>query len=78
MWENIRGGRAYYTVVWDVFRDVAEVDNAEFFVKVDLVSDMAVPATSDSLNNSTSTGDGERIGSHISGFRRNCTTEGRN
>ena len=39
--KNIRGGRAYYTVIWDVFEDVAEVNNAEFFVKVDLVSDMS-------------------------------------
>jgi hypothetical protein len=39
--KNIRGGRAYYTVVWDVFEDVAEVNNAEFFVKVDLVSDLS-------------------------------------
>ena len=39
--ENIRGGRSFYTVVWDVFEDIDEVGNAEFFVKVDLVSDMS-------------------------------------
>lgn len=41
--ENIRGGRSYYTIEWDVFEDldVDEVGDAEFFVKVDLVSDMA-------------------------------------
>ena len=40
---NIRGGRPYYTIVWDVFKDVEEVGDVEFFVKVDLVSDLAVP-----------------------------------
>lgn len=39
--ENIRGGRSFYTVVWDVFEDIEEVGNAEFFVKVELVSDMS-------------------------------------
>ena len=39
--ENIRGGRSYYTIEWDVFEDVDEVGDAEFFVKVDLVSDMS-------------------------------------
>lgn len=37
---NIRGGKAIYTILWDVFEDVDQVDNAEFFVKVDLVSDL--------------------------------------
>jgi hypothetical protein len=40
---NIRGGRSFYTVIWDVFEDVEEVGNAEFFIKVELVSDMAAP-----------------------------------
>ncbi len=39
--ENIRGGRSFYTVVWDVFEDVDEVGDAEFFIKVDLVSDLS-------------------------------------
>lgn len=42
---NIRGGQPYYTIEWDVFRDVDEVGNAEFFIKVDLISDMAVPVS---------------------------------
>ena len=42
---NIRGGKPYYTIEWDVFRDVDEVGNAEFFIKVDLISDMAVPVS---------------------------------
>ena len=40
---NIRGGRSYYTVIWDVFKDVEEVGSAEFFVRVVLVSDGGVP-----------------------------------
>jgi len=43
--ENIRGGRSFYTVIWDVFEDVEQVGNAEFFVKVDLVSDMSPTVT---------------------------------
>ena len=36
---NIRGGKSFNTVVWDVFEDVEEVGSVEFFVKVDLTSD---------------------------------------
>jgi hypothetical protein len=39
--ENIRGGKSYYTIVWDVFEDVEEVGEVEFFVKVDLVRDLS-------------------------------------
>lgn len=42
---NIRGGRSYYTIIWDVFKDVNEVGSAEFFVKVDLISDSSVPVS---------------------------------
>ena len=41
--QNIRGGRSFYTVIWDVFEDVELVGNAEFFVRVELVSDAAAP-----------------------------------
>jgi hypothetical protein len=40
--QNIRGGRSYYTVIWDVFEDIEEVGNAEFFVRVEMISDAAV------------------------------------
>jgi hypothetical protein len=40
---NIRGGKSYYTIVWDVFEDVDEVGSAEFFVKVELMDDAASP-----------------------------------
>lgn len=36
---NIRGGKSFNTVVWDVFKDVEEVGSVEFFVKVDLTKD---------------------------------------
>ncbi len=40
--ENIIGGKSFYTIIWDVFEDVEEVVNPEFFIKVDLVSDASV------------------------------------
>jgi hypothetical protein len=36
---NIMGGKSYYTIVWDVFEDVEEVVNPEFFVRVELEKD---------------------------------------
>ncbi len=39
---NIRGGKSYNTIVWNVFNDVDEVGNVEFFVKVDLTKDESV------------------------------------
>jgi len=36
---NIRGGKSYNTIVWDVYDDVKEIGSIEFFVKVDLISD---------------------------------------
>jgi len=36
---NIRGGKSFNTIVWDVFEDVDEIGSVEFFVKVDLVKD---------------------------------------
>ena len=41
--ENIIGGKSFYTILWDVFADVDEVVNPEFFVRIELVSDMSVP-----------------------------------
>lgn len=45
---GIAGGKSINTIYWDVFQDLDEVGNAEFFIKVDLVSDetpmVAVPA----------------------------------
>jgi hypothetical protein len=38
---NIIGGKSFYTIIWDVFEDVDEVVNPEFFVRVELVSDMS-------------------------------------
>jgi hypothetical protein len=42
--ENIRGGKSNYTITWDVFEDLEEVGEVEFFVKVDLVSDLSEAA----------------------------------
>ena len=41
--ENIVGGRSFYTIIWDVFEDVDEVVNPEFFVRLELVKDMSAP-----------------------------------
>lgn len=35
---NIRGGKSFNTVIWDVFEDVDEVGNIEFFVKVEAMN----------------------------------------
>ncbi len=36
---NIRGGKSFNTIVWDVFEDLEEIGSVEFFVKVELTSD---------------------------------------
>jgi hypothetical protein len=53
--ENIIGGRSFYTIIWDVFEDVDEVVNPEFFVRVELVSDMSAPAVQPQTNTPTQT-----------------------
>jgi hypothetical protein len=42
--ENIRGGKSNYTITWDVFEDLDEIGEAEFFVSVDLSSGPAEAA----------------------------------
>ncbi|MCK5137224.1 MAG: hypothetical protein KAR19_15675 [Bacteroidales bacterium] len=44
--QNIRGGKSFYTVIWDVFEDIEEVGNGEFFVRIKLISDASTPFTS--------------------------------
>lgn len=39
---NIQGGKPVYSVLWDVFKDVEQVGNAEFFIKIDLETDLDV------------------------------------
>ena len=39
--ENIRGGKSNYTITWDVFEDLDEIGEVEFFVSVDLSSGLA-------------------------------------
>lgn len=38
--ENIRGGKSNYTITWDVFEDLEEIGEVEFFVTVNLISDL--------------------------------------
>jgi hypothetical protein len=40
--ENIRGGESNYTITWDVFEDLQEIGEAEFFVKIDLIDDSSI------------------------------------
>ena len=50
--KNIRGGRSYYTIVWDVFEDdVEEIGDAEFFIKVELVGGKKKDKSSGMLSN---------------------------
>ena len=37
--DNIKGGQSEYKAVWDVLKDVDELTNAEFFVKIELKND---------------------------------------
>ncbi len=39
---NILGGKSNYTIMWDVFEDLEEVSQAEFFVRIDLDRDESV------------------------------------
>jgi hypothetical protein len=39
--QNIRGGKSFNTIIWDVFEDVDEIGDVEFFVKVELVRDLS-------------------------------------
>lgn len=38
--DNVVGGKAEYFVVWDVLKDVAELNSAEFIVRAELVKDL--------------------------------------
>ena len=42
--ENIRGGKSNYTITWDVFEDLDEIGEVEFFVTVNLSSGLAETA----------------------------------
>ena len=43
--ENIRGGRSYYTIIWDVFEDVDELVDPDFFIGIDLLEDASRSTT---------------------------------
>jgi hypothetical protein len=47
--ENIVGGRSFYTIIWDVFEDVDEVINPEFFVRLELVRDLSAPPVEEKI-----------------------------
>ncbi len=36
---NIRGGKSYYMIEWEVFKDFEQIGDAEFFIKVNQVAD---------------------------------------
>ena len=40
--QSILGGKSNYTIIWDIFEDLNEIGDAEFFIKVDL--DRVVPS----------------------------------
>jgi len=39
--DNVPGGRDEYMVLWDVLKDVEELKSAEFFIKAELIRDLA-------------------------------------
>jgi len=40
--ENIRGGRSVYIIIWEVFKDLEEIGEAEFFIRIELVESQDV------------------------------------
>jgi hypothetical protein len=46
--ENIIGGRDSYLILWDVLKDVDELNSAEFFIKAELVKDLSEPVADNS------------------------------
>ena len=45
--ENIVGGKNEYWIIWDVLKDVDELNSVEFFVKAELIRDLSAPAKQD-------------------------------
>lgn len=45
--ENIVGGKNEYWILWDVLKDVNELNSVEFFVKAELTRDFSAPAKDD-------------------------------
>jgi hypothetical protein len=37
--QNIVGGKSFYTIIWDVFLDVEELNNPDFTIRLELVED---------------------------------------
>jgi len=40
--DNVTGGRTDYMIIWDVLKDIPELKSAEFFIKAELVKDLAI------------------------------------
>jgi hypothetical protein len=45
--ENIVGGKNEYWIIWDVLKDVDELNSVEFFVKAELSRDLSAPVKQD-------------------------------
>lgn len=45
--ENIVGGKNEYWIIWDVLKDVDELNSVEFFVKAELTRDLSAPVKQD-------------------------------
>jgi len=48
--ENITGGHSGYMILWDVLKDVDELNSAEFFIKAELVKDLSETEADNSLS----------------------------
>jgi len=49
--DNVQGGKQEYFVVWDVLKDVEELNSADFIVRAELVSDKSPERTKKSNRN---------------------------
>lgn len=69
---NIIGGKSYYTIIWEVFKDIDEVDEAEFFIRVDRMS--GKKASSDISDAKQSDIGNPHEGNNLFMFRSNIPT----
>jgi hypothetical protein len=64
---NIRGGKSVYTIYWEVFKDLEEIGEAEFFIGVDNMSGREKQSDQDSKYN-------PRLGNNAFMFQSNLPT----
>jgi hypothetical protein len=62
--DNIRGGKSYYTIEWEVFKDLDEIGEAEFFISLDRV-DKEIPVSIPAVRRNIFTGYSGSVGAPV-------------